>query len=93
MPALNPQVNLENSTGREERAAFKQQEIRTWRVECNGIMGDAKKEIIRLRKGLQNEESTDGSWKVCLCRIPRNCVKVCAVVVSKMLGMKLQVKD
>ncbi len=54
--ALSPQLNPENSTQREECAASKWQEIRIWRVKLNSIMGDTKKETIRLRKGLQNEE-------------------------------------
>jgi hypothetical protein len=45
---LSPQVNLENSTQREEQAASKQKEIRTWRVEVNSICGDTKKDIISL---------------------------------------------
>jgi hypothetical protein len=47
---LSPQVNLENSTQREKRAASKQKEMRTWRVEVevNSICGDIKKDIMSL---------------------------------------------
>jgi hypothetical protein len=48
---------------------------------------------MRLRKGLQHEESTDGSWKVCLHKILHDHVKMCVVAVSKMLVTRLQVKD
>jgi hypothetical protein len=49
---------------------------------------------MRLRKGLQNEESTDGPWKVCSRKILCDHVKMCAVVtVSKTLVTRLQVKD
>jgi hypothetical protein len=46
--ALSPQVNLENSTQREEHAASKQKEMRTWRVEVNSICGDTKEIIMSL---------------------------------------------
>ncbi len=48
-PALSPQVNLENITWREELAASKQKEIRTWRVECNSIKEGNKQDIMSLR--------------------------------------------
>jgi hypothetical protein len=66
--------------------------ITTCRVKCNS-MCNTKKEIMRLRKGLQNEESTDGSWKVCSCKILCNRVNMCVIAVSKMLVTRLQVKD
>ncbi len=48
---------------------------------------------MRLRKGLQNEESMDGSSKVCSCKILCNCVKMYLVTVSKTLVKRLRVKD
>jgi hypothetical protein len=62
----------------------------TIRGEGNTLYVDTKKEIImRLKKGLQNEEPTDGSWKVCSRKILCNRVKMCVVVVSKTLVTRL----
>jgi hypothetical protein len=74
-----------------ERAASSQQMMTTG-IERVILVGIPKKNV-RLRKGLKNEESTDGSWKVCSHKILCDHVKMCVVAVSKALVTKLRVKD